>query len=1573
MTSHGFVSDYPDDEVSVSEEEHNSHQSQDCSEVRPMNNFWVNNCREFVKFSSSKPHSVSTTRQNTCDISSSLTKKQQNTTTEASSLKRRLSFDDVKAKGVGMRPSMKRRYSSTDISFVKTNALWIKPLAFKIPQHDGTPASIGLALQHSPVDSEHIDTEATLPDSCLTQQLAHDHTSHECTNQLFGHDLSQIGGCNLPLHSVTTVAPPDDTAFRIENSLYGDEQRRNNRTDDNAQQFSIEGGTCVGPHSASDAGVKSSMLKGMALSECTLTAEQFTQKSAQEYTMMEDKPLDAYHEPELVLHSCKIQTKDVETQAFIPHASSEESTHAVGVETMSEAVELAGQTDCKSEFDAEEIRVQTIHDDVEVTGQPGCKTGNDEYSLTTIPKSKVLGRNMPSEFDAEADFLQPTKEEGDSDLCKSNYSNDIFSNELSSSLVVERAGMSIVVAARALEEYQHERRPSQTPLLHGQNQRIPSIKRANPMNASESAGLTTSDVAERLRDGDAARNLNLTPAEKTLETYADTELKGSWSRFGEAAASVASNLAQLASPMLHEASSLVLELSSNYPIQHDASMCAANQRIDVSVAARIENLQHGPFNDKDEPKLPLYDNAYANGASIQFEQSDGCCGSDTTRMSKPNVAVSQPETLESSWRRFALVAVASTRNVVKSAGPVILEAGYLVNAFVKSPTNVTDPTTVEDVEYPYSLTTNESLNWMQLPSDSESSLTTQTETSRVLDSKTLQLDTEAPGGTIGVNSLSLSSASSESNTRAQTDRLLAPEHRHVATCEKPLFGDKNYERDNNTVDRPPLLPSDKDESLLEKGFNKVSYQDILLDKSKKSSQWLRAPPETYFEFDNSVFDILSAATSSTSSMGSPPVPDFDYLVSLYEDSEFGSLDGNEASVLPKEKINILQKAFWETVVIQRKDIPGASPDLHRIEDQPAECVVMPTLPVSISVMNSEVGDSTASERRRSFQNLGALPSRSILNTGSISISRSLGGLGKSLRCFRPQKTLVCATFPASENESVMEWGMTSFAGFSSGMNGPSKAYISRHKSTRSEISSNSSVRQRGFPIKRLSLSRKVIVRRPSRTEISAFQTESRTMRLSLSKDDRWGESGSCSLEALPALDSAKTLFPVLKRCASFPSFGENRTVSSISRKESFQSFRMISKSESVLSLVDASLSQSASYHSLLLSPHLPASVYPQMTRQCNPPSTLINTRDVVYRGIDTSSARPCTDFSIDSQSSTGVADLQYCHDDEDEQSLIFLPVDEELKLEEALFKFSSVGEIVFDFVREGSIEEVEKNVAIRWQQVVAVWKHSEVIRFISRAATPLPLLNTISNREGFDLSMDSSAPCALLRTAELCDLFSNITNAPTVMNTLDRFEPNLTGGSPAYLSIFLRSLRSFMPRAGVLRQRNKSFSKGRTTELLQAAKQHETELYALLCKLVSFAEGENIGAWEESDRINFSLGLKSFDSIEKKAKRKYDGDVLQVKDILRASIIYPTEATLVCGLVYLRLKHSTIAEDGTRIDIVRFKNMFSDGENLPTGYRHVLVNIRLNGGFLAGTFPWSHRTITRAVIPTPSFLSQKYK
>lgn len=154
------------------------------------------------------------------------------------------------------------------------------------------------------------------------------------------------------------------------------------------------------------------------------------------------------------------------------------------------------------------------------------------------------------------------------------------------------------------------------------------------------------------------------------------------------------------------------------------------------------------------------------------------------------------------------------------------------------------------------------------------------------------------------------------------------------------------------------------------------------------------------------------------------------------------------------------------------------------------------------------------------------------------------------------------------------------------------------------------------------------------------------------------------------------------------------------------------------------------------------------------------------------------------------------------------------------------------------------------------------------------------------------------------------------------------------------------------------------TDLLKQAEAHQEPFSNIVHSIVHFSsQNEFLTGYPEKTEVTYSVGVKKYSSVRRKADRKYNGDSLQVKDILRAQITFPDEGSLICGLYHLTNlashRNDTNRRDGAnrfpRLEIVRLKNLFRTSavgntyyEALPTGYRHILVNIRLDDGIIAG-------------------------
>ena len=154
------------------------------------------------------------------------------------------------------------------------------------------------------------------------------------------------------------------------------------------------------------------------------------------------------------------------------------------------------------------------------------------------------------------------------------------------------------------------------------------------------------------------------------------------------------------------------------------------------------------------------------------------------------------------------------------------------------------------------------------------------------------------------------------------------------------------------------------------------------------------------------------------------------------------------------------------------------------------------------------------------------------------------------------------------------------------------------------------------------------------------------------------------------------------------------------------------------------------------------------------------------------------------------------------------------------------------------------------------------------------------------------------------------------------------------------------------------------TEIQREAKTWLKSLERVIDQVVKFSN-QNSSSYTDFERndINSSCGVKDYTSIRNKAERKYDGDISQVKDVLRGQITFPDEGLLICGLCSL---HSIAERGGNNgqigqneptfsFQIVRLKNLFRATSvcdkvchALPTGYRHILINIKFDSGLIAG-------------------------
>ena len=85
-------------------------------------------------------------------------------------------------------------------------------------------------------------------------------------------------------------------------------------------------------------------------------------------------------------------------------------------------------------------------------------------------------------------------------------------------------------------------------------------------------------------------------------------------------------------------------------------------------------------------------------------------------------------------------------------------------------------------------------------------------------------------------------------------------------------------------------------------------------------------------------------------------------------------------------------------------------------------------------------------------------------------------------------------------------------------------------------------------------------------------------------------------------------------------------------------------------------------------------------------------------------------------------------------------------------------------------------------------------------------------------------------------------------------------------------------------------------DLLTTAISKSASYLTLLKDIATFATNNSDPA-NPASAVRYSVDVKTAGAIKEKAKRKYNGDILQVKDILRGQITFPNESSLVCATV----------------------------------------------------------------------------
>ena len=263
---------------------------------------------------------------------------------------------------------------------------------------------------------------------------------------------------------------------------------------------------------------------------------------------------------------------------------------------------------------------------------------------------------------------------------------------------------------------------------------------------------------------------------------------------------------------------------------------------------------------------------------------------------------------------------------------------------------------------------------------------------------------------------------------------------------------------------------------------------------------------------------------------------------------------------------------------------------------------------------------------------------------------------------------------------------------------------------------------------------------------------------------------------------------------------------------------------------------------------------------------------------------------------------------------------------------------------------------IRWEQLEAKWKHCEMTSTIASLHPTRQYLATSqgSEADAIDTTVTSESSAFLPKKAMDLNLPGRFEVKDKLWKNRDGFHPHHSEGSITAITGFM-FLLGFSHVSKIVKQ-DGGDSVDKSSYLMEKAQQLEPDLIYLLEHMVEYASVEQ--SRDQKMKPFFSTHIKSKESILKKAKAKYDGNILQVLDILRGQIVFPDEGSLICGLIKLKELCEEPqkwggSEKAKSIKVVRMKNLFARDvsgklckSELPTGYRHVLLTISFDDSLM---------------------------
>lgn len=321
-------------------------------------------------------------------------------------------------------------------------------------------------------------------------------------------------------------------------------------------------------------------------------------------------------------------------------------------------------------------------------------------------------------------------------------------------------------------------------------------------------------------------------------------------------------------------------------------------------------------------------------------------------------------------------------------------------------------------------------------------------------------------------------------------------------------------------------------------------------------------------------------------------------------------------------------------------------------------------------------------------------------------------------------------------------------------------------------------------------------------------------------------------------------------------------------------------------------------------------------------------------------------------------------------------------LDEALLAFSSLDDVGFlaKINAFPTLESVSNTpTSLLWRHLLGRWKHAEMWKAMIARPCTVKFRTFQEDRSPSDTESNSSASTSKLKFHEgKIEFPVEPHSIYSAIQHVSGFTPHTLEGDVVTLMGYVCDIgpTSFDAGGGTPEKPNylqhkvpaepnkESGESDDISCLIQFAERDKATLAKIVDILVqSSAQNEPVVPEADKESATSAVGIKAFSSIKAKAARKYDGDTSRVLDILRASIVFPDEGSLICGLAKLwniakkGMPGTSSDENEHGIEILRLKNLFrtSPAGNayfpaLYTGYRHILINIRLESGLIAGKF-----------------------